>query len=339
MSEENNKNLSLHEMIKNSKDGLDVIDFIEKNNYDTVKLQEKDSEGNTLFFLSVHKNLPSLTEYLTCKKKVDTSEQNNTNNKGDKVIIDDCKEKVKNFSVSLTSLDLNTENPMKPENPMKNDDTLQSLTLTEQVEKPKSEQTSVVGGETSIGNTLNSIVNRILNGGKKKSYGQKMVGERTLNLSTINSEMEGGDDSSDNSLSKTVNSDELLNKLLKIISNLLDSEKIYDASGYAVENTPKNVSLIKSFLYQKAKKELPNSNSKEKFNYLISKSSSELKSMLSDLKDLKKLDSDISAHMSSKMSDTTSLSLSDIKPKKTKATKEKKTKDKKPKASKSKKSK
>ena len=185
---------------------------------------------------------------------------------------------------------------------------------------------------SSIGNTLNSIVNRIVSGGRKSSSSSsKMRGQRLLNFNT-----EADNDSSDNSdtgLKKIVKSqkNELVEKLFKIIGELLESKTITDKTGKHIKNNEKNVKLIKSFLYTKAKEAKPDSFSAEKFNWLLSKSSTELENMIKDLPDIDKLEKDIEEHMkqkslssentsvssrkSSNKSDS-SLNITDLKPKK-----------------------
>jgi len=186
---------------------------------------------------------------------------------------------------------------------------------------------------SSIGNTLNSIVNRIIAGGRKSSSSSssKMRGQRQLNFNT-----EANNDSSDNSdtgLKKIVKSqkNELVEKLFKVIGELLESKTITDRTGKHIKNNEKNIKLVKSFLYTKAKEAKPDSFSAEKFNWLLSKSSLELENMIKDLPDIDKLERDIEEHMKQKslssentsvsskkssVNSDSSLNISELKPKK-----------------------
>ena len=167
---------------------------------------------------------------------------------------------------------------------------------------------------SSIGNTLNSIVNRIVSGGRKSlsssSFSSKMRGQRQLNFNTDADN--NSSDNSDTGLKKIVKSqkNELVEKLFKIIGELLESKTITDKTGKHIKNNEKNVKLLKSFLYTKAKEAKPDSFSAEKFNWLLSKSSTELENMIKDLPDIDKLERDIEDHMKQKSlsSENTSIS-------------------------------
>lgn len=331
--------MNLHDKIKASRDGSDIVAFIEESQLTIPQLEAKDAEGNTPFFLALHYNLPVLVEYLA--KKVNTSTAYNTNNKGDKIITDDACLKSETFSLSLTEVPTKVSQPsMRPISQPVTGDGLTTLSITQKDEGMKTLTENTTGGN-SIGDTLSNIVERILSGGKKyhRSSSSVMVGTRALNM-TSDTIMSGGEsdmsDSSEDKLSKMIKSqkNELLDKLLSIIKNVLSENNVRDSTGTVVESNDRNVKLVKTFLYQKAKNELPGSTAADKFNYLISKSSSELEKMLKDLPDLNKLESDISEHMARKMSETTSvssddsLSLTSVKPKKTTKTSSKTTKSK-----------
>lgn len=310
--------LQIHQKIKSKENEDAIIKFIIDSKLSKEQLELKDCYGETIFFLSVQNNLENLINYLKNRGDINLTVEYNKNNAGDAVVEEVLKTDVSEQGVQQQ---------------MGGGADLTTLSLSNM-------GTTLNNNETSIGNTLSNIVERILSGGNKNR--SKLMGTRYLNMSsdTILSGGDETDSSDDDKLRKMIKSqkNETVEKLFSKIKSLISDKggRIHDQK---VSSNDRDVSLIKSFLYQKIKKQRPELNSTEKFNKLNDMSEDQLYDMLKDLPDLNKLESDISEHMAKKQSETTSvssnssLSFTDM-PKKSKA----KAKPKEKKASSSKKS-
>jgi len=295
--------LQIHQKIKSKENEDAIIKFIIDSKLTKEQLELKDCYGETIFFLAVQNNLENLINYLKNRGDINLTVEYNKNNAGDAVVEEVLKTDVSEQGVQqqMGGADLTT------------------LSLSNM-------GTTLNNNETSIGNTLSNIVERILSGGNKNR--SKLMGTRYLNMSsdTILSGGDETDSSDDDKLRKMIKSqkNETVEKLFSKIKSLISDKggRIHDQK---VSSNDRDVSLIKSFLYQKIKKQRPELNSTEKFNKLNDMSNDQLYDMLKDLPDLNKLESDISEHMAKKQSETTSvssnssLSFTDM-PKKSKAT-------------------
>jgi hypothetical protein len=332
--------LQIHQKIKSKENEDDIIKFIINSNLTKEQLNLKDYYGETIFFLAVQNKLEKLINYLVSREDINLTVEYNTNNAGDQVVEDS----------KYNLLEVVSANPPLSQEQEQEKMYLIQKTITEEEQMGGGADlttlslsnmgTTLNNNETSIGNTLSNIVERILSGGNKNR--SKLMGTRYLNMSsdTILSGGDETDSSDDDKLRKMIKSqkNETVEKLFSKIKSLISDKggRIHDQK---VSSNDRDVSLIKSFLYQKIKKQRPELNSTEKFNKLNDMSEDQLYDMLKDLPDLNKIESDISEHMAKKQSETTSvssnssLSFTDM-PKKSKA----KAKPKEKKASSSKKS-